>query len=197
MKRSLAMAVFVLNVAGAGGPPASAGEGEPTADGRRVRISAPGFAKKPIIGTLIAIDGTRVTVQRAKESERVAIPRDAVARFEISRKNSRKGTGAGIGALTGAGFGAAIGFAAGEECGAPDASSTGLWPSRRLSILCFSRGESAAGVGLAGAVLGAIVGAIVAPGEKWETANPDSLKVSVTPLPGGRGGVGLMLSLSF
>jgi len=187
MNRSLAIVVLVTSFVDVWGSSASAEEGKPTTSGPRVRVTAPGFAKKPIVGTLTAVDDTTVTVQRSKESENVAIARGALTQFEISRKSSRKGKGAGIGALAGAGVGAAIGFAAGEDCGAPDAPS----------IVCFSRGASAVGVGLAGAVVGSIVGVIVAPGEKWETANPDSLKINVTLLRGRRGGVGFMLSLRF
>ncbi len=185
MKPSLPIVMLVPTLVAVWGSSASAEEGKPTTSGPRVRVTALGFAAKPIVGVLTAIDATKITILRSKESAAVAIPRDALTRFEISHKSSRKGKGAGIGALIGAGVGAALGVAAGADCGAPDAS------------FCISRGASAAAVGLAGAAVGSILGAIIAPGEKWETANLDSLKVSVTLVGGRRGGVGLMLSLRF
>lgn len=183
----LAMWAIVTGLATVGGATASADEGRPATEGRRVRITAPGFAGRPVIGTLVAIETTKVTVRPAKSSEVVAIPRGDVTRFEISTKKSRKGRGAGIGALVGLGVGAAVGYAAGDDCGAPDAPS----------IVCIPRPASAAGVGLAGAGLGAVLGLIVAPGEKWEKSDPAGLQISVIPSPGRSGGLGLALSLTF
>lgn len=188
MKPSFAIVLLMPTLVAVCGSPASAQEGQlTTASGPRVRITAPSIAKKPLIGTLTAIDDEKVTVQRSNEGKAVEIRRDALTRFEVSRTRSRKGAGAGIGAAMGAGIGAALGFASGQDCGAQNAP-----------IVCVSRGAGAAIVGLAGAVVGSIVGATRAPGEKWEMADPDSLKVSVS-LVGGRrgGGGGLVLSLRF
>ena len=42
---------------------------------------------------------------------------------------------------------------------------------------------------------GALIGAIVAPGEKWEAVTGDRMRVAVGPAPGG--GVRFVASLSF
>src|SRR3989304_7645282 len=124
MKRKLAIAAIVTSLAALCGLPSWADEGSQTPGGKRVRIPAPGFASRPVVGNLIAIEATKVTVQPAGSSETVAILRNAVTQFEISTKRSQKGRGAAIGALVGAGVGAAFGFAAGGGVGAPAALAT-------------------------------------------------------------------------
>ena len=188
MKRKLAIAAIVTSLAALCGLPAWADEGSQTPGGKRVRITAPGFASRPVVGNLIAIEATKVTVQPAGSSETVAILRNAVTQFEISSKRSQKGRGAAIGALVGAGVGAAFGFAAGDDCGPPD--------ERRLDCILPQK-TVALGGGIIGGGLGAIIGLIVAPGEQWETADPAGLEITVTPVMGRGGGLGLTLSLKF
>lgn len=188
MRPTLAMGAIVTSLAAVCNTTASADEVKVPGKGRRVRVTAPAFAGPPVIGDLIAIDNLNVTIQSTGSSKVVAIPRDEVTRFEVSAKRRRKGRSAGIGALIGLGVGAAAGFAAGDDCGAPDAPS----------IVCFPRPASAAGVGLVGAGLGAVVGMLVAPGETvWKSVDPAGLRISVMPSPSGSGGVSLALSLSF
>jgi hypothetical protein len=188
MKLTLAVGVVVTSLATLCSVVASADEGRPATKGRRVRVTAPGFSGPPVIGDLIAIEATKVTIQWAGSSEVVAIPREEVTRFEVGTKTRRKGRGAGIGALVGLGVGAAVGFAAGDDCGGPDAPS----------IVCIPRPASAAGVGLAGAGLGAVLGLLFAPGATvWKPVDPDALQISVTPSSRGSGGVSLALSLTF
>jgi hypothetical protein len=187
MKATLVMGAFVASLAAWCGA-AAADEGEAPGRGRRVRVTAPALAGPPVVGDLIAIDTTNVTIRSAGSAEVVAIPRAEVTRFEVSAKRRQRGRSAGIGALIGLGVGAAAGFAAGDDCGAPDAPS----------IVCFPRPASAAGVGLVGAGLGAVVGMLVAPGETvWKTVDPVGMRISVMPSPSGSGGVSLALSLSF
>lgn len=189
MRLELAMGAIVASLATLGGAAASADEGRPPAEGRRVRVTAPGFVDGPVIGDLVAVEATRVTLHRAGASEILAIPRRDVTRFEIGTKRRRRGRAAGIGALVGLGIGAIAGFAAGnDDCGGPDAPF----------IMCVPRETSAAGVGGAGAALGAALGLLFAPGETlWETVDPGGLQVSVTPSRRGKSGLGLALSLAF
>jgi hypothetical protein len=50
--------------------------------------------------------------------------------------------------------------------------------------------------GFLGMLVGSAVGAIVAPGEKWEPVDPVRMRVSVIPQPRTRGG-GLAVFVSF
>jgi hypothetical protein len=188
VKRTHATGVIVASLVALCGASASSDEGTSLAEGTRVRVTAQGFASRPVIGDLIAVEATRVALQRAGSSEVVAIPLSDVTRFEVSTRRRRKGRGARIGALVGLGVGAAVGYAAGDDCGAPDAPS----------IVCISRPSSAAAVGLAGAGLGAVLGLLLAPRETvWETVNPHGLQVSVVPSAGRTRGLGLAMSLRF
>ena len=189
MRLELAMGVIVTSLAALCGAAASADEGRPPTEGRRVRVTAPGFADGSVIGDLVAVEDTRVTLRTAGASEVVAIPRRDVIRLEIGTKRHRRGRAAGIGALVGLGIGAIAGFAVGnDDCGGPDAPF----------IMCVPRETSAAGVGGAGAALGAALGLLFAPGETvWETVDPGGLQVSVIPSRRGKSGVGLALSLAF
>ncbi|MCC6380959.1 MAG: hypothetical protein IT304_00545 [Dehalococcoidia bacterium] len=131
-----------------------------------------------MIGTLVAIEATTVTVQRSGASELAAIPRGEVTRFEISTKESRKERGAGFGALVRLGVVAAVGFATGyRNCELPDAPD----------FMCFNRPLAAIVLGVPGAGLGAVLGLIFAPREKWEKSDPKDLQSSVIPSPGGNG----------
>ena len=181
--------LVVASLLGLGGATASTDDTEPSSPGRRIRVTHAPFTDPPVVGDLIAIEATSITLQRAGSSEIVTIPRGDVTRFEVSTKKRRKGRGAGIGALVGLGVGAAVGFAVGDDCGAPDAPS----------LVCISRPASAAGVGLAGAGVGAVLGLLFAPRETvWETVNPDGLKISVNVIPAPRhGGLSLAMSLVF
>jgi hypothetical protein len=186
MRRIAVVVVLVTGLVEVCGASPSAEGDKPTTEGPRVRVTAPGFANKPIVGTLITIDAKKVTVKRATASETVAIPRDAIAQLQISLKASGKRRGAAIGALAGAGVGAAIGLALGEDCGAPDAY-----------LICYSRGATAAALGLSGLAIGSALGAVVAPGEKWEAEDAERLKARLTPVLGPRGRIGLVVALRF
>jgi hypothetical protein len=188
MEPRVAVAAILTSLVALCGATASAGEGGLPAQGRHVRVTAPGFAGHPVIGDLMAIDAGDITIRRAGSSEVVAIPRGEVTRFEVSSQRRQKGRGAEIGALVGLGIGAVVGFAVGDDCSGPDAPS----------IVCIPRPASAAGVGLVGAGLGAVVGLALAPSRTvWHSVDPGGLQVSVLPSAGRSGGMGLALSLSF
>ena len=187
MKSKHALGAILTSLAALCGATASADDGGPPPEGRRVRVTAPRFSGKPVTGDLIAAEAAKVTVRRAGSSEVVAIPRAEVTRFEIRTRESRKGRATLIGALVGLGVGAAVGYAAGDDCGDTDAPR----------LVCFPRPASGASVGVVGAGLGAVLGLILGPGEKWETADPARFKLTAGRSPGPGGGLHVELSLAF
>src|SRR5262245_30541312 len=160
--------------------------GAPTGT-RSVRVTAPAFADKPLTGSLVALEATKLKLQREGSSEVVEIPRRDVTRLEVNTRKSRRGKAAAIGALVGFGVGAILGYSAGDDCGAPDAPS----------LVCFEREATAGGGGLVGAGLGALIGVAVGPGEKWEVRDPGRVRLTVSPAPRRGRGVGLALSIGF
>jgi hypothetical protein len=172
-------------------PSRSSGEDNASSDGPRVRVSR--AHAKSIVGSLVAVGDTGLTI-KTPNGESVAVGRDAVSRFEVSARRSRKGKGAWMGALVGLAAGTAVGFAAGDDCGSVPTGDDLV--SRLERNLCFSRGEVAAVLGVTGLALGTVVGAVAAPGERWEVTKPEQVKVSVTPLR-RRGEVGVSFAVRF
>jgi hypothetical protein len=181
-------AMALTGMASLAGTTASADNARPPAEGARVRVTASGVAGEGVVGDLVGIEADRIVVQRIATSELVTIPRDDVIRLEVATTRKRKGHGAGIGALIGLGIGAAVGFAVGDDCSAPDAPG----------LVCMPREGAAAGLGLAGAGVGALLGLALSPHETvWQPVDAAGLHVSVTPSASPAGGLGLRLSLSF
>jgi hypothetical protein len=149
----------------------------PVALGPRVRLTAPSVSGKRLVGIVVGLDEATLTLQRQGGKDTLQVPRRAITGVEVSQRRSRKGKGAGIGALVGLGAAVAIGLAADDECG-----------------FCYSKGETAAIVGILTVPAGALLGLAVAPGEKWHPSSLDRLSVRITP---ARGGAGVSVSLRF
>jgi hypothetical protein len=156
MDRAGRLASLVLALATTAAPAATADGAGSSDPPLRVRVTAPTIVAGRIDGRIVAVDDANLTLLSGGETR--VVPAEAVTRVEVRRKTHRKGRGVRIGALAGLAVGVAVGFAAGDDCGAADAPT----------IVCVSREASAAGVGLAGALLGAGVGALAVPGERWE-----------------------------
>jgi hypothetical protein len=163
-----------------------AADGESTGRPIRVRVTAPAVVTGRIVGQVVAADERSLTI-RAEGGETRVLPAAAVTRVEVRRKTNGKGKALRIGALAGLAVGAAVGFAAGDDCGAPDAPS----------IVCISRGASALGLGLVGCLAGAGVGAIAAPGERWEVVDYGYLTAGVTKPSAHQRSLGVYVSLGF
>ena len=155
--------------------------------GARVRVMAPGIGT--LVGSLVAIDAEALTLRPAKGEPRRILLAD-LERLEVSRKPGRRRRGALIGLAAGAVGGYIWGASSNPDGCQPSEYNfcffgSGPW---------FSDEES----GVMGAVffggIGAIVGAIVAPGEKWERVSDPRLRVSVAPV---RGGATVGVSLRF
>lgn len=178
---------FIAVVVGVG--VAQADEPGTVAPGPRVRLTAPSVSIERLVGTLVGLDETTLTLRRQGAKDTVRVPRGAITTIETSAHRSRKGRGAAIGALAGLGAGVAFGLAIGEDCSVIPEELEPL-----LSVICFSKGEMAAVAALLAVPAGALVGLAVAPGEKWQRSSLERLSVRIRP---ARGGAALTVSLRF
>ena len=151
----------------------------PLALGKRLRVTT----DHRLVGRLVAQDDQSLTLQVREDRAPVVVPRTRVTRVEESLRPGRKGHGALMGAAVGAGAAAILGVAAGEDC------SRDKW-------LCFSRGEVALGSAILFAPLGALIGGLAAPGERWGLVSPGHrVGVSLVPIRGR--GIGASISVNF
>jgi hypothetical protein len=184
--------VVGLIVAFVGTGIASADDAPAVTASPRVRVTAPGASSKRLVGTLLAMNETMLTIGGGKGKGVIEVPRSAVTRIEVSRRASRKGRGAAIGALVGIAAAVAIGASA-DGCPAVDPNDHGLGAA--LSRICFGKTMTGVGAGILTVPLGVLFGLGIAPGEKWAPTTSDRLKVAVTPVQGM--GVGASLSVRF
>lgn len=201
MKKLIAVAVFA-----AAAPAWAATAAEPVVGERvRARIQNGDGSRMWVTGRLMEADAGSLMVQPAK-GEPVMVPLARVERFDRSRGRRSGGKGALRGAAFGLASGAVLGAAVGAlgtdtspspACQTPPSGDAQWMEAIACGLSGGSRGEGAALgavlVGATGAVVGAVVGGI-APGERWERAEPGALRLSVMPT---RGGVGARLTLSF
>lgn len=195
MKKLIAVAVF------AAAAPASAETVSDLASGARVRVRIVNAdrSRTSLTGRLLeATDGT-LTIQPAKGAP-VTVPLRSLDRFD--RSLGRRSSGMGI--LRGAGVGLASGIVAGAVVGAvstnpspgPACPTSPVYGDEKWTdlIACgwggASRSEGAAiGAvlyGTAGAIVGGIAGGI-SPGERWQKASAERVRLSVGPRQGGLG----------
>jgi hypothetical protein len=155
--------------------------------GSRVRITWTALESPSVVGTLAAIDPESMTVVPASGGDPRVVARSEVLRLERSVEPSRKGRGALIG--LGLGLAVAVGKVV-IQGGCNDGCDSS-------NVL----------VGAAVAVSGATLGAIAAPGERWEdvpvervpapasTSRENRLHLHLVPQVGRR--IGLTLVASF
>jgi hypothetical protein len=125
----------------------------------------------------VALRGETIVLARAN-GETLDIRRADVLGLEVSQRPSRRGRGAGLGALVGLGAAVAIGVAGGEDCvSTPGPATWGNFTEKLDSNLCFSRTEAGFLSGILTVPAGALLGALIAPGEKWRPAGAAELAV--------------------
>ena len=85
----------------------------------RVRVSAPTFSTKRLIGTVIALKTDTLEIKVKSGATYLQIPFSSVKKLEVSRGSGSRGAGtlkgAGLGFLIGAAGGALVGYIADEE----------------------------------------------------------------------------------
>jgi hypothetical protein len=150
---------------------------EPLTASPRVRVTAPSFSGRRIVGTAVAFDDAILTLRAQGTKEEIRIPRAAIARLESSRRRSRKRLGAGIGLLAGIGAAAAFQHAAHKTC--ERAVDRAEWEGLGGFFTCLGAGAA----GLLGAIVsipaGTLIGWAAAPGERWEEAPVDRVRVTL------------------
>ena len=150
-------------------PALSAQRADSIAPGTRVRITLrstqPGTNPAVVIGPLVALRDSAISVRGDSAASDVIVPLAQVERLEMSYRN--RGASARNGGLIGLLVGGVLGYAAGSDCTAE-------------SFICFDHTDTAMMGASAGAGLGLIVGYLAGGQERWrETTMP--FRVSVTP----------------
>ena len=158
---------------------ALADELPPLAVGTRLRVTT----DHRLVGRLVAQDERSLTLQVGEGKPPVVVPRTAVTRVEESLRPGRKGHGALIGAAVGVGAAAILGVAAGDDCS-------------RDELLCYSHGEVALVSAALLVPLGAVIGALASPGERWGPVSSGQ-RIGVRLMPTRRGGIRASVSINF
>ena len=187
--RSVVTLAFAL-----GGLPAALAaqpNGAPVPSGARVRVSAPAHAVRVAVGTLGPAGPDTIAITAAQAAGgRVALPRSAITRFEVSRDRQSPvlagaiwgAIGAPAGALAGAAAGVVYGAHLGDGCDPGETEQA----CRRDSDRTVRRAVSAAAIVgfIAGGVGGAIYG-VRHRRERWQLVDmPVRVEIVV---PGGLG----------
>lgn len=176
------VAVSVMGMCAAVPAAVEAADTEP-AVGSHLRVTAPGFSgeffsgsTRRVEGTLLESDDEHLTIKVAGFDRPAVVPRSSVQRLELRRRSSQRGKGALIGFVLGTGVGFVLFSTAGGD----------------------SECSSACSLGLGGFLFGlpaATIGALVAPGAKWEDLSPGRVRLKVEPARGH--GVKAAVSVTF
>jgi hypothetical protein len=158
----------------------------------RIRVTAPSLSGKRLVGVLVSLDETTLRIEREEGQPPIAVPRASITKIETSRHGSRKGQGAAIGLLFGVATAVVVGVTAGSDCAKADDGDPYFHFG---TILCYNRSETTAFTAVLTVPLGALLGAVGSPGEKWEVMGADRLRLAVTPARGG--GVRAAVALRF
>jgi hypothetical protein len=178
-----ARVTWVLLLTGVLGPATASAQYDLPRD-VRVRILAPAFSEKRPVGTIAGVDSAGLRLVRGR-TDTVFIPRDAVMAVDVSAgRRSHWVRGATIGGLSGVAFATVVWIVdkAGEEDDPlTDALDTMFYP------------VAAAALGLTGALVGGVIGAI-ARTEQWDRIPASDIRWAIEP---GAGGVRAGVTLRF
>jgi len=125
----------------------------PIAAGARVRVVSSAVGSVPQTGRVIAAGDDTLTFRPAAEDIAVTIPTSSILKLQVSEgTHTRKAQGSLYGFLIGAGTGAILGAASYKKS---DCSELCIFPDSRA----FDATLGGALLGIAGAIVGTIVGA--------------------------------------
>jgi hypothetical protein len=180
----------------------------PLRAGDRVRITAPAALLNRVVGTLARIDPDSLVVDRVRllphnpkpltDTVRVALPIRTVQTLEVSA--GRKGNaflGSRIGALVGFVGGVAYGLKTPIHC---NWAASGLFSLGAIQCISAIGGPSGWVLihGMFGGAAGGMIGGAIGWGvrtESWHAVPLVGQRITITPLPGDR--IGLGASLAF
>jgi hypothetical protein len=156
----------------------------------RMRLYASAAAGDRVAGSLVGLSAESVSVRRDSSGDVVGVPRFRVAALEVRRRGTAQWLGAVLGATAG-GIGATLVTAQQERnCRREIGDFCGLFFGLHLLTSVY---YYAVGIG-AGGGLGFFLGHQI-PVTNWRPVPLDDLHVTVTPLAGGRLGVGVAIGL--
>jgi hypothetical protein len=153
----------------------------PLLPGTRVRLEAPSVLSGRVKGQVARLDPDAVVVE-VGDHLRVRVPREAVTRLEVSTARQRMTwVGAAVGAV-------ALGLGTGLSAPVKPECAESYWTT------CYSsRGEAIAVEGLAGALIGGLIGHFVTV-DRWHGVNPRQIRVTAQV---GSRQVGAGVSITF
>jgi hypothetical protein len=134
------------------------------APGMRVRILAPDLSSSKIIGTVQKVSDSSVTLEVPGRNEPVSILREKIARLDVSEGPHSRGVYSAIAGVIGAGIGAV-------GCAHANSGQGHI----------VSTGEVAGVCALFAGGLGALIGAVIPPGERWKEMSATRYRVSFAP----------------
>lgn len=143
----------------------------------RAKLSEPGFngltLSKSIIGKLLDLTATDITLETSPERPPVVLPLQNVSGLELNSQQGRRNQGAliGGGAVLATGILIALAF----DDGNSDATEGNIF-SDRVAVRILT---------VALVPVGALVGALIAPGMKWQPIPSDRIRLGLDRGPGG------------
>ena len=148
------------------------------ASGARVRVTVrTGDSQQ--VGTVLALDDKNLTLQVPGQADTTVLRRNDITNVAVSAGRRSRGKNALIGTAMGAGVGALLGFANGSD--------------PRSAFIRLTAGEKALILAVVLAPVGALIGAVVRPAERWRELPPDRIRLSLVPVSGR----GAAVSLAF
>jgi hypothetical protein len=190
LRMSLAVLILVSTLGGG----ALAADGPTLASGTRIRAKVTETTDKgktrtrEVRGSLVDLGDSTLTMKPERVPSGVGtrsgsyliIPRERIEELETSVRPSRRGQGALIGLGVGAIVGAMIGFADGDD---------------PAGFMSFSAEAKAGMLAIVFAPVGAMIGALAAPGEQWDSVSAGDVRLGFHRGPDG--GTGILLSMRF
>jgi hypothetical protein len=149
--------------------------------GSRVRISSSALGLTHAVGTVQGATGEALVIQFQFPRHQATVQRDAIEKMEVSiRRETRILKGLGVGTLVGAGTGAILGLAGGDD---------GWWTAEEVALM------GAIALGMTGAVVGVVAGAVIKR-DVWASTAQPKLGMTILPLVDeGRTAVHIGLSI--
>ena len=144
----------------------------------RIRVTAPAVADHRLVAQLLSQDSSSLTL--AIKGKTMTVPLSAVTQLEVSRRRSWRARGALIGGVAGGVAGLVLGQSD-SGCNANTNFGAALGIDGGPGNGCFNNLDLTIPGAIVLGGLGALAGALVAPGEKWGPVTDHHVRLTVTP----------------